>query len=62
MPITLQQQIKAATESYAEEIGEKLREHGFAYRHNVLLTNEGMRFTFEACINGKWPEEPLPGF
>jgi len=57
---TLQDQIKDATDGYAAEVGSMLSEHGFAYRHDVLMTNQGMRFVFEASINGKWPEEPLP--
>ena len=60
MAITLQDQIKTATKEYANEIGGKLGEHGFASRSNILITDEGMRFTFEACINGQWPDDPLP--
>ncbi len=57
---TLQDQINDATQDYADQIGGLLREHGFAYRSDVKMTTQGMRFVFEACINGDWPDEPLP--
>lgn len=57
---TLQNQVKDVTNSFAAEVGDKLAEHGFAYRHNVLMTEGGMRFVFEASINGQWPDDPLP--
>jgi len=57
---TLQDQIVEVTNGYAAEIGDKLAEHGFSYRHDVLLTDNGMRFVFEACIKDDWPKDPLP--
>ena len=60
MPITLQMQVREATKIFAEEIGGTLHEHGFQYRYDTLMTDNGMRFVFEACIKGDWPDEPLP--
>ena len=57
---TLQDQIKDVTASYAHEVGEKLGEHGFRYRHHIEMTENGMRFVFEACIKDDWPGGPLP--
>ncbi len=57
---TLQDQIREVTDDFAREVGSKLGEHGFEYRHDILMTDQGMRFVFEASINGKWPDDPLP--
>jgi len=57
---TLQDQIDDVTKDYADQIGGLLAEHGFAYRYDVNMTTQGMRFVFESCINGDWPDGPIP--
>ena len=58
--MTLQDTIKRTTNYYASEVGGLLQEHGFAYRFDVKLTDNGMRFVFVACIKDDWPDDPLP--
>ena len=57
---TLQDQIREVTDDFAKEVGEKLAEHGFKYRYDAMMTDNGMRFVFEACIKDDWPAVPLP--
>lgn len=57
---TLADQVQFEMGMFARDIGRMLDQVGMKTRHHVELTNDGIRFTFEAS-RGAWPEElPYP--
>ena len=57
---TLADQVQETMALFAAEVGGKLGEVQMRHRHNVQLTDDAIRFTFEAS-RSEWPSElPYP--